>query len=141
MNKELKGLGGIEEFREIADVLAGNEVFLNTLLRGEYTSLTELANFLIPGGLLDRWTTLSPRQRAAFFGWALRRNLRVAGITLSAPHKVKITLAAPILQRLLAVEIIRTFSRSRNQGPMRAVEELWGATKFRADLGVDHHFD
>ena len=45
MNKELKGVGGIKEHQKLAGVFGENEVYLNMLLRGEQTSLTELAWF------------------------------------------------------------------------------------------------
>ena len=55
MNKELKGVVGIQEHQKRAGVFGENEVYLNMLLRGEQASLTELAWFLAPGGLLDTW--------------------------------------------------------------------------------------
>ena len=141
MNKELKGVGGIQEHQKLAGVFGENEVYLNMLLRGEHASLTELAWFLAPGGLLDTWSKLTPKRRQAFFSWALRKNLRVAEVRLMPlGFKVQITLATPFLQRVLAVELVRTFSRSKNQDPTTAVAELRDGLHFKASFWVDHRF-
>ena len=140
MNQEFKGLGGIQEYQKLANSFSGSEVYLNMLLRADHASLTELASFLIPGGLFDTWSSLKPRQRQAFLERVLRKNLRVAAVALSCSDNVKLTLAAPAVQRVLAVEIIRTFSGSRNQEPINAIEELRGAMKYRADVSVDPRF-
>ena len=140
MNSEIKGLGDIKEFQKLAQTFLEHEQFFEALLRGQFISLTELACFLAPGGLVDRWIGLSPRQRRAFFKWTLNRNLRIAGLALSSAKKVKLTLATASLQWVLVVELVRTFSRNQNQGVMEAVEELRAGINLRCDFLVDHRF-
>ncbi len=140
MNRELKGLGGIQKYRDLSDVFLSHEPYLGTLLRGEHTSLTELASFLAPDGLLAMWTKLTPMQRKAFFMWALRKDLRVAGLALAAARKAKITLATASLQRVLVVEIIRTRIRSRNQGVLEVIEGVRAGMNCRRDIPVDPRF-
>jgi hypothetical protein len=141
MNKEFKGLWNLQKYQDLAACFAAHESFLNTLLREEHTSLTELASFLAPDGLLTIWINLTPKQRQGFFTWALRKHQRVAEIQLvPSGSKVSVTLATPFLQRVLAVEIIRTFSRSRSQGPTKAISELRDGIKLKRSFWVDHRF-
>lgn len=141
MNPELKGLKGLKECQKLADLFGQYEIFLKTLIRGEQFSLTELADFLAPGGMLETWTALSPKQRQAFFSWVLCRSLRVDEVNLlPSGHKVQVTLQTPFLQHVLATEIIRTFARSRNQGPVTAVYEFRDGLKLNAGFWVNHHF-
>jgi hypothetical protein len=141
MNPELKGRQGIQECWKLAEVFEAHEIFLGALVRGEQFSLTELANFLSPGGLLEVWTALTPKQRQAFFSWVLRKSLRVTEVTLMpSGHKVRVTLQSPFFYRVIATEIIRTFARAGNRGGLKAVYELKDNLHFHAEMWVDHHF-